>query len=83
MVRLEPARDSAEIGPDPRLGFAAIVSFDMRLSRLLLAIGTVLSMSTPAWADLTAFIGTASAPTNRTTRGFAIGAPCAAEEQHQ
>jgi hypothetical protein len=46
----------------------------MRHARLLLATAAVLCVSTPAWADLTAFIGTASAPANRTTRGFAIGA---------
>jgi hypothetical protein len=46
----------------------------MRLSRLLLFTGALLSFGSNAWADATAFLGTASAPTNRTARGFAIGA---------
>jgi len=46
----------------------------MRLVRLLLLTGALLSAGSTAWADVTAFLGTASAPSNRTTRGFAIGA---------
>jgi len=34
----------------------------------------VLGTAAPSWADATAFLGTATAPSNRTTRGFAIGA---------
>jgi hypothetical protein len=46
----------------------------MRHARLLLLTGTLLSLSAPAWADATVFLGTATSPSNRTTRGFAIGA---------
>jgi hypothetical protein len=46
----------------------------MRLPRLLLLTGTLLFIGSTAWADATAFYGTASAPSNRTTRGFALGA---------
>jgi hypothetical protein len=46
----------------------------MRLVRLLLLTGAMLSAASTAWADATLFIGTATAPSNRTTRGFAIGA---------
>ena len=53
---------------------ALIVSFDMRLARLLLFTGALLSIGSTAWADATAFYGTASAPSSRTTRGFALGA---------
>ena len=46
----------------------------MRLVRLLtLLAGALLSMGSPAFADATAFLGTSSAPSNRTTRGFAVG----------
>jgi hypothetical protein len=41
---------------------------------LLLLTGALLSAGSTAWADATAFYGTASAPSNRTTRGFALGA---------
>jgi opacity protein-like surface antigen len=34
----------------------------------------LLSTASNAWADATLFLGTATAPSNRTTRGFAIGA---------
>jgi hypothetical protein len=50
-----------------------IVSFDMRLARLLLFTGALLAIGTTAWADATAFYGTASGPANRSTRGFALG----------
>jgi hypothetical protein len=33
-----------------------------------------MAMASNAWADATVFLGTASAPSNRTTRGFALGA---------
>jgi len=47
----------------------------MRLVRLLtLLAGALLSAGSPAFADATAFLGTSSAPSNRTTRGFAVGA---------
>jgi hypothetical protein len=46
----------------------------MRHARLLLLTGTLLSLGAPAWADATVFLGTATSPSNRTTRGFAIGA---------
>jgi hypothetical protein len=46
----------------------------MRLARLLLLTTALLSSGSSAWADATAFYGTASAPSNRTTRGFALGA---------
>jgi hypothetical protein len=46
----------------------------MRLARLLLLICATLSVASTVWADATVFIGTATAPSNRTTRGFALGA---------
>ncbi len=46
----------------------------MRLARLRLLAAALLFTASPAWADVTAFIGTATAPSNRTARGFAIGA---------
>jgi hypothetical protein len=46
----------------------------MRLARLLLFGALALSTASNAWADATLFVGTATAPSNRTTRGFAIGA---------
>jgi len=45
----------------------------MRLVRLLVTTGALLAAASPAFADATAFLGTASAPSNRTTRGFGIG----------
>lgn len=46
----------------------------MRLPRLLLLTSALLSAASTAWADATVFIGNATAPSNRTTRGFAVGA---------
>jgi hypothetical protein len=46
----------------------------MRLARLLLFAAVLLSMASNAGADATLFVGAATAPSNRTTRGFAIGA---------
>jgi len=46
----------------------------MRLTRLLVFTAALLSAGTPAWADATLFLGTASAPSNRASRGFALGA---------
>jgi hypothetical protein len=46
----------------------------MRLARLLVLFTALLSVDSTAWADATAFVGTSSAPTNRATRGFALGA---------
>ena len=52
-----------------------IVSFDMRLiRRSLLAATTVLAIASPAFADVTAFIGTTATPSNRAVKGFGIGA---------
>ncbi len=45
----------------------------MRHARLLVLTSVLLSFASTAWADATAFIGTAFAPSNRTTRGFALG----------
>ncbi len=51
-----------------------IVSFGMRLSRLLPLMCILLAASSrPALADATLFIGTTTTPSNRTTKGFAIG----------
>jgi hypothetical protein len=46
----------------------------MRLARLLVLLSATLSVPSIAWADATLFIGDATAPTNRTARGFALGA---------
>jgi hypothetical protein len=46
----------------------------MRHARLLVFGALVLSTASNVWADATLFVGTATAPSNRTTRGFAIGA---------
>ena len=46
----------------------------MRLARLLVLSGLLLLTASNGWADATVFLGTATAPSNRTTRGFAIGA---------
>lgn len=45
----------------------------MRLTRLLILAGVLLSTSAPAFADATAFIGTTTTPSNRTAKGFAVG----------
>ena len=46
----------------------------MRLARSLLLTAALLSVGSPVWADATVFYGTATAPSNRATRGFALGA---------
>lgn len=46
----------------------------MRPTRLLLAACVLLITAAPAAADVTAFLGTSSAPEHRTARGFAFGA---------
>jgi len=46
----------------------------MQLVRLVLAVWILLSVASPVLADATIFLGTASAPSNRATRGFALGA---------
>jgi hypothetical protein len=46
----------------------------MRLARLLVLLSAMLSVPSIARADATLFIGDATAPTNRTARGFALGA---------
>jgi len=50
-----------------------IVSFGMRLLRLLILTTVFLAATAPAFADATAFIGTTTTPANRTAKGFAIG----------
>jgi hypothetical protein len=45
----------------------------MQHARLLLLTGAMLSVGVPAWADATVFLGTATSPSNRTARGFALG----------
>jgi hypothetical protein len=45
----------------------------MRLTRLLLLTALMLVAATPAFADVTAFIGTTTTPANRAAKGFAIG----------
>ena len=42
-----------------------------RIPVFVLLLG--LCPATPAWADLTAFLGTNSTPANRTAKGFAVG----------
>lgn len=51
----------------------AIVSFGMRHIRLLVLTLALFASAAPAFADATAFIGTSSAPANRTAKGFALG----------
>jgi hypothetical protein len=46
----------------------------MRLARSLFLAATLLCAASTAWADATVFLGTAFDPSNRTTRGFALGA---------
>ena len=46
----------------------------MRLFRPALFAALLLATAAPAFADATLFIGSASAPSNRTDRGFAVGA---------
>lgn len=46
----------------------------MRVVRLLILGALLLTTASNAWADVTLFYGTATAPSNRTTRGFALGA---------
>lgn len=50
-----------------------IVSFGMRLIRLLGATLLLVLVSSPAFADATLFIGTTTTPTNRPAKGFAVG----------
>jgi hypothetical protein len=45
----------------------------MRLPRLLIPTLLVLALATPAFADATAFIGSTTTPSNRQTKGFALG----------
>ncbi|HET9359299.1 MAG TPA: hypothetical protein VFO58_06095 [Vicinamibacterales bacterium] len=45
----------------------------MRTIRVALASIALLAGASPAFADATAFLGTASSPSNRLTRGFAVG----------
>jgi opacity protein-like surface antigen len=46
----------------------------MRLARSLVLAAILLALASPAWADLTAFVGTGTTPSNRAARGFAVGA---------
>jgi hypothetical protein len=46
----------------------------MRLARPLVLAAILLALASPAWADLTAFVGTGTTPSKRTARGFAVGA---------
>jgi hypothetical protein len=45
----------------------------MRVLRLALSSVALLACASPAFADATAFLGTASSPSSRVTRGFAVG----------
>jgi hypothetical protein len=45
----------------------------MRLIRFLLGGFVILASASPAFADLTAFIGTTPTPSNRAVKGFSIG----------
>jgi len=45
----------------------------MRLARYLLMTAAVLTLASPAYADLTAFVGMTSTPTMRGVKGFAFG----------
>jgi hypothetical protein len=51
-----------------------IVSFGMRLIRPLLAAALVFTFASPAIADITAFLGTTTTPSNRAVKGFGFGA---------
>ena len=44
-----------------------------RVARVLSLAALMVSLSAPAFADITAFIGTTATPTNRAARGAAIG----------
>ena len=44
-----------------------------RIGRLLIPGLIALGVTTPAFADITAFLGTTSTPTNRAAKGFALG----------
>jgi len=46
----------------------------MRLARSLILAAILLALASPAWADLTAFLGTGTTPSDRVARGFAVGA---------
>jgi hypothetical protein len=45
----------------------------MRLACPVLAVALLFGLAAPAFADVTAFIGTTSTPANRPARGFALG----------
>ena len=45
----------------------------MRPARLLVLTFVLLTLSTPAFADATAFIGSTATPAHRAAKGFAIG----------
>jgi hypothetical protein len=46
----------------------------MRLTRFALLTTLSLAAAAPAYADATVFVGTTSTPSNRTAKGFAVGA---------
>jgi hypothetical protein len=46
----------------------------MRRARFALLTALSLAAAVPAYADATVFVGTSSTPSNRTARGFAVGA---------
>ncbi len=50
-----------------------IVSFGMRLIRLIGATLLLMLVSSPAFADATLFLGSTTTPTNRPAKGFAVG----------
>ncbi len=50
-----------------------IVSFGMRLIRVLGATLLLALISSPAFADATLFLGSTTTPTNRPAKGFAVG----------
>jgi hypothetical protein len=50
-----------------------IVSFDMRLIRSVLVAMLLAASATPAFADVTVFIGTTTTPSNRAVKGAAVG----------
>src|SRR5262245_721695 len=69
-LRLSSSCSAVNLGSIP----LRIVSFGMRLIRPLVLTVALLTLASPAWADLTAFVGTATTPSNRLASGFAVGA---------
>jgi hypothetical protein len=73
-----PALRYAEIAEVPKREGSSrtieIVSFGMQLIRPLVLSVALLVVASPAWADITAFVGTATTPSNRLASGFGFGA---------